>query len=45
MDIRKKLLMTREELERANEYVFSKVLELRQLLEDDKNKKKNKGDA
>ena len=34
----------REELERANEYVFSKVLELRQLLEDDKNKKKNKGD-
>ena len=35
---------TIEERERANEYVFSKVLELRQLLEDDKNKKKNKGD-
>ena len=30
----------REELERANEYVFSKVLELRGRIEDEKNKKK-----
>ena len=29
----------RDQLERANEYVYSKVLELRQRLEDDKNKK------
>ena len=30
----------REELERANEYVFAKILELRQRIEDEKNKKK-----
>lgn len=35
----------REELERANEYVFAKVLEYRQLLEDDKSKKGVRADA
>ena len=32
----------RAELERANEYVFAKVLELRRLLEEDKKKKRRK---
>ena len=35
----------RADLERANEYVFAKVLELRRLLEEDKAKKGGKSDA
>lgn len=35
----------REELEKANEYVFGKVLELRRLLEEDKNRKGGHTDA
>ena len=35
----------REELERANEYIFAKVLEMRRLLEEDKNGKGERSNA